>query len=137
MEQVTVSGGTGVIDTNSAVTKPELPQALGIALATGQLRRPLVQTLRPLLDLLADGPYRIDGPERLEDERVLTPTGGWPPPDTTRVEYYRTAIQSGHRPVAVLLEAGDQGLILDGHHKIAAYRAEEVSPSVLRISSSK
>jgi hypothetical protein len=133
VEQVTVSGGNGVIETNSAVSQPELPQSLSIALATGQLRRPLAETLRPVLDLLADGAYRIDGPERLDDERVLTPTGGWPPPDITRVDYYRTAIASGHRPVAVLLETGETGLILDGHHKIAAYRAEKVLPSVVRI----
>jgi hypothetical protein len=133
VEQVTVSGGKGVLGANSAISQPDVPQALSIALATGQLRRPLAETLRPLLDLLADGEYRVEGPERLADERVLTPTGGWPPADTTRVDYYRTAIQSGHRPVAVLLETGETGLILDGHHKIAAYRAENVPPSVVRI----
>ncbi len=134
MEQVTIDGGSGVIDTNSVPTQPELPQALRIALATGQLRRPLGDTLRPLLDLFEDGKYQLTGPERLEEDRYLTPSSGWPPTDVSRVGYYRTAIQSGHRPVAVVLETGGATVILDGHHKIAAYREEEILPHLLIIS---
>lgn len=138
MEQVTVDSGSGVIDTNSIPTQPELPQALRIALATGQLRRPLGDTLRPLLDLFADGKYQLSGPERQAEDRYLTPSADWPPTDVSRVGYYRTAIRGGHRPVAVVLavalETGEATVILDGHHKIAAYREEKVSPQLLVIS---
>ena len=133
MEQVTISGGTGFLDVNSRV-RAELPQSLRIALATGQLRRPLATTLGPVLDLLVDGDYRVSGPERLPADQQLTPTDAWPPSDEARVGYYRTAIRSGHWPVAVVLADGERELIIDGHHKIAAYRAEEVAPAVVRIS---
>ncbi|MEQ0559229.1 hypothetical protein ABJI51_09125 [Amycolatopsis sp. NEAU-NG30] len=132
MEQVTISGGTGFLDVNTRV-RAELPQSLRIALATGQLRRPLATTLGPVLDLLVDGDYRVSGPERPAEERELTPTDTWPPSDEARVGYYRTAIRTGHRPVAVVLADGDRELILDGHHKIAAYRAEAVAPAIVRI----
>ncbi|WP_410656074.1 hypothetical protein [Amycolatopsis sp. lyj-112] len=135
MEQVKVDGGTGVIDTNSVPAQPELPQSLRIALATGQMRRPLGDTLRPLLDLFADGKYQVSGPERLAEDRFLTPSADWPPADVSRVGYYRTAIKSGHRPVAIVLETGDAAVILDGHHKIAAYREEAILPHLLIISS--
>ena len=133
MEQVTISGGAGFLDVN-ARARAELPQSLRIALATGQLRRPLATTLGPVLDLLVDGDYRVSGPERLPADQQLTPTDAWPPSDEARVGYYRTAIRTGHRPVAVVLADGERELILDGHHKIAAYRAEEVAPAVVRIS---
>jgi hypothetical protein len=132
VEQVTISGGTGFLDVNTRA-RAELPQSLRIALATGQLRRPLATTLGPVLDLLVDGDYRVSGPERLAEDRELTPTDVWPPPDEARVGYYRTAIRTGHRPVAVVLAGDESELILDGHHKIAAYRAEEVAPAVVRI----
>ncbi|MEV6440908.1 hypothetical protein [Amycolatopsis sp. NPDC051716] len=132
MEQVTISGGTGFLDVN-ARARAELPQSLRIALATGQLRRPLATTLGPVLDLLVDGDYRVSGPERVPAGQELTPTDAWPPSDEARVGYYRTAIRTGHRPVAVVLAGGERELIIDGHHKIAAYRAEEVAPAVVRI----
>ncbi|MEU0789506.1 hypothetical protein ABZ342_05520 [Amycolatopsis sp. NPDC005961] len=132
MEKVTISGGTGFLDVN-ARARAELPQSLRIALATGQLRRPLATTLGPVLDLLVDGDYRVSGPERLAEDQLLTPTDVWPPSDEARVGYYRTAIRTGHRPVAVVLADGDRELIIDGHHKIAAYRAEEVAPAIVRI----
>ncbi|MDX3192037.1 hypothetical protein PV458_26800 [Streptomyces sp. MN03-5084-2B] len=130
---MTISGGTGFLDVNARV-RAELPQSLRIALATGQLRRPLATTLGPVLDLLVDGDYHVSGPERLPEDQLLTPTDTWPPTDEARVGYYRTAIRTGHRPVAVVLADGERELILDGHHKIAAYRAEEVAPAVVRIS---
>jgi hypothetical protein len=132
VEQVTISGGTGFLDVN-ARARAELPQSLRIALATGQLRRPLATTLGPVLDLLVDGDYRVSGPERVPAGQELTPTDAWPPSDEARVGYYRTAIRTGHRPVAVVLAGGERELIIDGHHKIAAYRAEEVAPAVVRI----
>jgi hypothetical protein len=132
VEQVTISGGTGFLDVNTPA-RAELPQSLRIALATGQLRRPLATTLGPVLDLLVDGDYRVSGPERLPENRQLTPTDTWPPSDESRVGYYRTAIRTGHRPVAVVLAGAESELIIDGHHKIAAYRAEEVAPAVVRI----
>ncbi|MFI5584822.1 hypothetical protein ACIA5G_07320 [Amycolatopsis sp. NPDC051758] len=132
MEQVTISGGTGFLDVNKRA-RAELPQALRIALATGQLRRPLATTLGPVFELLVDGDYRVSGPERLSDDQLLSPTDTWPPSDEARVGYYRTAIRSGHRPVAVVLADGERELIIDGHHKIAAYRAEAVAPAIVRI----
>jgi len=129
---VTISGGTGFLDVNKRA-RAELPQALRIALATGQLRRPLATTLGPVFELLVDGDYRVSGPERLSDDQLLSPTDTWPPSDEARVGYYRTAIRSGHRPVAVVLADGERELIIDGHHKIAAYRAEAVAPAIVRI----
>jgi hypothetical protein len=118
VEQVTVTGGRGVIDIRHEIDRPELDPALRIALATGQLRRPLAVTLRPALDLLVDGPYEVAGPERLDDGVEAEPLSPWPP-----------AIRAGHKPVALLADTR----ILDGHHKIAAYQAENVAPVVVRI----
>ncbi|QRP46372.1 hypothetical protein [Amycolatopsis sp. FDAARGOS 1241] len=137
-EEVTVTGGTGVLELNGVFELPgggsvELPQSLRIALATGQVRRPLAETLRDVLVLLVDGRYQLAGPERLPAEHHLVPTSEWPPCDEARVAYYRTAIRTGHRPVAVVL-SGVQPLILDGHHKIAAYEAEGVCASAVVIS---
>ena len=129
MEELTVAGGTGVIDPRDPVDRPELAPALRIALATGQVRRPLRESLRALLDLLVDGDYEVAGPQRLPDDVELRPLDPWPPADAIRVEYYRSAIRTGHKPVAVLLDAH----ILDGHHKIAAYQAEDVTPVVVRV----
>jgi hypothetical protein len=129
VEQVTVTGGRGVIDIRREIDRPELDPALRIALATGQLRRPLADTLRPALDLLVDGPYEVAGPERLAADVEAEPLSPWPPADAVRVEYYRTAIRAGHKPVALLADTR----ILDGHHKIAAYQAENVAPVVVRI----
>ena len=148
----------------AAPARPEMTDRLRIALATGQIRRPLTETLRPLTDLLADGRYELSGPEPLftaaaeqrdwyvmgveadepkwlyedEPDRYLVPTDEWPPADEPRVGYYRTAIRAGYRPTAALLHlAGKRrysGFILDGHHKVAAYLAEKVVPQVVRIS---
>ncbi len=113
----------------------ELPQSLRIALATGQVRLPLAETLRELLALLVDGHYRVSGPQRFE-AGDLVPANDWPDDDDARVAYYRTAIRSGHRPVAVVL-SGTRPLLVDGHHKISAYRAEGVTPSVVLISAAR
>lgn len=129
VEELTVTGGTGEIDLRGRLRRPELAPALRIALATGQLRRPLRESLQALIALLADGRYELTGPHTLCDDLELTPLSPWPPADASRVEYYRTAIRSRHKPVAVLLD----GHILDGHHKIAAYRAEGVTPVVVQL----
>ncbi|MFE0025802.1 hypothetical protein [Amycolatopsis sp. NPDC059021] len=133
MEQVTVTGGEGFVDMNTG-KQPDLPAALRIALATGQLRRPLADTLDALIVQLVDGDYRILGPLRLPEGQLLSPSADWPPADGARVTYYRTAIRHGHLPVAVVLADEGRELILDGHHKIAAYRAEDVAPCLIRIS---
>lgn len=133
VERVSVSGGSGTINVGGKIVRPELQQSLRIALATGQLRLPLSATLRPLLDLLADGDYELHGPEPLADGVELVPTGDWPPSDEARVTYYRTAIRTHHKPAAVLLHAGEQVFIVDGHHKIAAYRAEGAQPTTVRL----
>ncbi|WP_406639503.1 hypothetical protein [Amycolatopsis sp. WGS_07] len=133
MERVTITGGTGFLELNTG-GRAELPQSLRIALATGQVRLPLAETLSDLLALLVDGQYRISGPQRLES-LDLVPASPWPDDDDARVTYYRTAIRAGHRPVAVVL-SGTRAFLLDGHHKISAYRAEGVTPSVVLISGS-
>nr|WP_026360604.1 hypothetical protein [Amycolatopsis nigrescens] len=138
MEEVTVTGGAGVVEVpgGQPPQRPDLAPALRIALATGQLRRPLSETLRPLLSMLVDGRYKVTGPGRIAEEWAdPVPTDNWPPDDEDRVTYYRTAISTGHRPVAVLLNDGPErrGFILDGHHKIAAYQAENMLPWVIRI----
>jgi len=129
VEELTVAGGTGVIDLREPVDRPELAPALRIALATGQLRRPLRESLRQLLDLLVDGDYEVAGPQRLPEDVDVRPLDPWPPADAVRVEYYRTAIRAGHKPVAVLLDTQ----VLDGHHKLAAYQAEGVTPVVVQV----
>nr|WP_116046303.1 hypothetical protein [Amycolatopsis palatopharyngis] len=130
MEEVTVSGGTGVLDVVDGLPpaqRPQLAAKLRIALATGQIRKPLSDTLRPLLDLLTDGQYE------LSDDTFL-PHGDWPRAEHARVEYYRSAIRAGHRPAAVLVDrAGQPGYVLDGLHKVTAYLAEDVTPRVIRI----
>jgi hypothetical protein len=131
VERVTITGGSGFLELNTG-GRVELPPSLRIALATGQVRRPLAETLRELLALLVDGHYRVRGPERLENVDLI-PAEAWPSDDDARVTYYRTAIRSGHRPVAVVL-AGERPLLLDGHHKISAYRAEGITPSAVLIS---
>ncbi|MBB4687568.1 ParB N-terminal domain-containing protein [Amycolatopsis jiangsuensis] len=135
MERVTITGGAGFLELNTG-GRVELPQSLRIALATGQLRRPLADTLRAVLALLVDGDYRVNGPERLTEAAALVPATEWPEHDHARVTYYRAAIRSGHLPVAIVL-SGARALLLDGHHKITAYRAEGVPASVVRISAAQ
>ncbi|MBP2191416.1 hypothetical protein [Nocardia goodfellowii] len=87
--------------------------------------------------------WGVSGPQPDEPSGIypledwLTPTEQWPPTDTETVERYRTAIRRGARPVVITLRAGAEnlwsGFVLDGHHKLAAYRAEELAPTVLRI----
>jgi hypothetical protein len=130
MEEVTISGGTGVLDpagTLPPAKRPQLAGKLRIALATGQIRKPLRDSLRSLLDLLADGDYE------LSDDTFLPP-GDWPRSGHARVEYYRSAIRAGHRPAAVLVDrVGHPGYVLDGLHKVTAYVAENVTPRVIRV----
>ncbi|MFI9407892.1 hypothetical protein [Nocardia sp. NPDC052316] len=80
-------------------------------------------------------PDEPSGVYPLED--WLTPTEQWPPTGTGTVERYRTAIRQGARPVVITLRAGAEnlwsGFVLDGHHKLAAYHAEGLAPTVLRI----
>lgn len=153
--------GRVIARSSAAPDRPDLPQRLRIALATGQLRRPLATTLLPLLDLLAHGRYEVDGPvplsphgtewtvatpspdgsvivEAEHEGRYLVPTAQqWPPEDSARVDYYRSAIGTGHRPAVVVLRLADAGgsggYVLDGHHALAAYRAADVTPTVVRI----
>ncbi|HVV12851.1 hypothetical protein [Amycolatopsis sp.] len=108
-------------------------ESLRIALATGQIRRPLHETLRPMLAALAEGGYELSGPAPLYDDRQLVASRDWPDAEAGRVAYYRRGVRSGLRPVAVLLCGPDGDLVLDGHHKIVAYQAERLAPAVIRI----
>lgn len=55
--------------------------------------------------------------------------------DAGRVEFFRERIRAGFRPVVLITSAertyGD--FVIDGHHKLAAYRQERVQPAILSI----
>lgn len=80
-----------------------------------------------------------DLPARLypDDYDFLVPTEEWPPADTARVDHYRDTIRIGLRPAVIALRAGRNnrysGFVLDGHHKLAAYQAEGIAPTAVRI----
>ncbi|MFC9894611.1 hypothetical protein ACFVMC_13060 [Nocardia sp. NPDC127579] len=71
------------------------------------------------------------------NEDLITPTEPWPPTDSTTIDRYRRLIREGGRPALITLRAGGDniysGFILDGHHKLAAYLLEDVTPRVIRI----
>ncbi|QDS99237.1 hypothetical protein [Adhaeretor mobilis] len=111
----------------------------------------LAEQLDPLIKLFRDGPYRCRffTPE----EWSLMPAGGqvqeaYPYPDNflleTRfltslnaqtIEKHKRSIQGGRRPIAIVATTGDAYLqhVVDGHHKLHAYKALEVLPSLIEI----
>jgi hypothetical protein len=119
---------------------------------TREVSGPLLPGLQPFLRLLCRGRYRVSAyavPWRELrvaglagrdvfpwyfplDGDPLVATGGWPPPDGETVRAYRHRIAKGGRPAAVVVSppGGSVRYLLDGHHKLAAYRAERV-PAVL------
>lgn len=71
---------------------------------------------------------------------AVIPTDSWPPPDDETLAGYAEAIERGERPLAVLLRSeppGDEqdcaAFLIDGHHKLAAYRRNEIAPHFLDI----
>jgi hypothetical protein len=70
------------------------------------------------------------------DERIeLVPTDQWPPRDNDTVRQYRHRVRDGVRPAVVLLRPPGEGpaYVIDGHHKLAAYVAEGIPPTVIDI----
>ncbi|THV30137.1 hypothetical protein [Glycomyces paridis] len=117
---------------------------------------------RPLLALLQPGDYGVrvwrDANVHIEpfgenrtawwypyepigtEGTAVIPTDQWPPPDEEALAGYAAAIERGERPLAVLLRSeppGDEqdcaAFLLDGHHKLAAYRRAQVAPHFLDI----
>ncbi|MET7417655.1 hypothetical protein [Dactylosporangium sp. NPDC005555] len=70
-----------------------------------------------------------------DDEEYILATDRWPPPGLGTVEEHRARIARGIRPA--LVAAGPPGgagrYLLDGHHKLAAYRKARVRPLVIDI----
>jgi hypothetical protein len=116
---------------------------------------PPVEPLRPLLRLLAPGRYTIalDSPAWRElpvldpvPEQIrgwyrptqgdaLVVTDRWPPRDQAAVTDYLARITGGARPAAVAVRApgGGPRYLVDGHHKLAAYRRAEKRPLLIEI----
>jgi hypothetical protein len=71
---------------------------------------------------------------------VLVPTDQWPPPDRTAVDEYCQMITRGDRPLVLTLRASPPededdavAFVVDGHHKLEAYRRTGVAPHCLDI----
>jgi len=117
--------------------------------------QPLAPQIAPLLALFAGGPYVLTYESAVDDcdligfddassllnqrdyfypaESTLVATRPYSSLDPSRVEYYRGRISSGVRPVALTVRVGYAAFVLDGHHKLAAYRALGSPPAVLSI----
>ncbi|MGE7386967.1 hypothetical protein ACQKM2_15955 [Streptomyces sp. NPDC004126] len=122
---------------------------------TGRVEPPDPECLRPLLTLLAPGRYvmraevaphhlRVVHPRALkvqhwypDEDLALVTTDTWPPRDHRAVRGYRDRIRAGgDLPALVaLFPTADSwvGYLLDGHHKLAAYRQAGVAPLVIRL----
>jgi len=71
---------------------------------------------------------------------AVIPTDAWPPRDESVLDAYSAAIERGERPLAVILRSeppGDEqdcaAFLIDGHHKLAAYRRTGIRPHFLDI----
>jgi hypothetical protein len=116
----------------------------------------------PLLNQFACGPYRLDydevGPDLQFQEvdytadldatayayqyanysrlqHVLLPTQATSTRDQDCILAWAAAIESGRRPtiVTTMLDGADSEIVLDGHHKFAAYELVDVLPRRLTI----
>ncbi|GIJ67835.1 hypothetical protein Voc01_027520 [Virgisporangium ochraceum] len=122
-------------------------------------RPPPAGPLAPLLRLLAPGRYTLAlSTPGWQELPVLDPAPGaaaswywptqgdalvvtdhWPPRDQATVESYRARISGGARPAAVVVRApgGGPRYLVDGHHKLAAYRRTHVRPLLIEIAPEK
>ncbi|MFF3213082.1 hypothetical protein ACFYYB_20710 [Streptomyces sp. NPDC002886] len=121
---------------------------------TGDFPPPDPERLRPLLSLLAPGrytmtaaaaphPLRVVHPraEHVEswyadEELALLTTDHWPPPDRGAVRTYAGRIRAGDRPALVALSPAADSIaayLLDGHHKLEAYRQAGIQPVIIRL----
>ncbi len=117
---------------------------------------PLSSQLHSFLGLLVSGRYRlqyhsgVSDVEMIEYKANLDPTAHdhfYPfgsvlictqPTDTLnqdRVAHYVKAIHSGQRPIAIsaAVEKGWCDFVLDGHHKLQAYKATKIAPPLISI----
>ncbi|WP_327008306.1 hypothetical protein OHA72_14245 [Dactylosporangium sp. NBC_01737] len=115
-----------------------------------------VEPLLPLLRLFCNGRYLVSARtmslavtvfDRVEadwfawysgyrdDDDYILATDRWPAPGLGTVEEHRARIARGIRPalVAVGPPGGAGRYLLDGHHKLAAYRKARVRPLVIDI----
>ncbi|NUQ90233.1 MAG: hypothetical protein HOQ43_17440 [Glycomyces artemisiae] len=121
-----------------------------------------VDLAAPILKLLAPGAYGVrrwpDANVHIEpfgenrsawwypyepigtEGTAVIPTDAWPPPGEDTIAVYAEAIERGERPLAVLLRSeppGDEqdcaAFLIDGHHKLAAYRRTGTAPHFLDI----
>jgi hypothetical protein len=105
--------------------------------------RPLAEQIMPILRQFSSGEYALRFGDLPEDHALLPWDGrsgksdevytGWDTlyllatqPDSTldrgRIDEFKVRIEGGERPWAITLVMGDYSeLILDGHHKLAAY----------------
>jgi hypothetical protein len=119
---------------------------------TGHAEPPDPEMLRPLLRLMAAGQYVVrasawwcqetdgcgDGVQWCyPDTPMLVTTEPWPPGDEKTISAYRNMIADGQRPAAVVVRPHRYNAytlyLIDGHHKVAAYRAEQVAPLLIEI----
>jgi len=120
---------------------------------------PLASQLWPVLRLFTNGDYRLGRVELPPTEvwdlytfsasgvksaavenlypygAMLVATQPIEALDATRVRYFRERIEAGVRPLAITAttEHAELELVLDGHHKLTAYREAGVPPSRLTI----
>lgn len=121
-----------------------------------------VELARPILRLLQPGHYGVrtwrDANVHIEpfgengtawwypyepigtEGTAVIPTDSWPPRDEATLTGYVDAIEDGDRPLAVILRSeppGDEqdcaAFLIDGHHKLAAYRRTGIAPHFLDI----
>ncbi|GAA1660943.1 hypothetical protein GCM10009830_02550 [Glycomyces endophyticus] len=121
-----------------------------------------VELAAPILKLLAPGAYGVrrwpDANVHIEpfgenrsawwypyeaigtEGTAVIPTDHWPPPGEETIARYAAAIEAGQRPLAILLRSeppGDEqdcaAFLIDGHHKLAAYRRTGTDPHFLDI----
>jgi hypothetical protein len=71
---------------------------------------------------------------------AVIPTDAWPPRDEATLNGYIEEIEEGARPLSVILRSeppGDEqdcaAFLIDGHHKLAAYRRTAIPPHFLDI----
>jgi hypothetical protein len=118
------------------------------------LQQPLAMQFEPVLALLTNGYYELQYKEwhtikifsTFSRKATTCDTDFYPfgneilatqtHLDKFTVENYKTQIRSGKRPITVLLhhKEADHYFIIDGHHKLHAYKELEIKPFILLIS---
>ncbi|MBT2449584.1 hypothetical protein J7F03_21355 [Streptomyces sp. ISL-43] len=118
--------------TNPVAVVCEVPDGLGVIEATGDAGASLL--------LLGGRPVLLEGNDGFgsvgDEELALLTTDRRPPPDTAAVRGYLRRIRAGARPALVALRPTEDSIaayLLDGHHKLAAYRQAGISPLLISL----